>query len=68
MHSHVSIEYANPNNLNDSIVLRYRLRDNPIVAKWINKLQQTQAQQIPIDDPTRFYGFGSNRLLMPCLK
>jgi hypothetical protein len=59
MHSHVSIEYANPNNLNDSIVLDYRLRDNPIVAKWINKLQQAQAQQIPIDDPTRFYGFGS---------
>ena len=59
MHSHVSIEYANLNNLNDSIVLEYRLRDNPIVPKWINKLQQAQAQQVPIDDPTRFYGMGS---------
>ena len=59
MHTHVDIEYANPTNLNDTIALRYRLRDNPIVAKWINKLQQTQAQQIPIDDPARFYGLGS---------
>jgi hypothetical protein len=59
MYKHVSIEYANPNDLNDSIVLNYRLRDNPIVPKWINKLQQAQAQQIPIDDPARFYGFGS---------
>ena len=59
MHSHVDIEYANPADLNDTSILRYRLRDNPIVYKWINKLQQAQAQQIPIDDPARFYGLGS---------
>ena len=59
MHTHVDIEYANPDNLNDTIVLHYQLRDNPVAHKWVNKLQQAQAQQIPIDDPTRFYGMSS---------
>lgn len=59
MHTHVSIEYANPSDLNDSIVLNFRLRDNTVAPKWVKKLQEAQAQNIQIDEPGRFYGFGS---------
>ena len=52
------IEYANPSNLSDSVTIDYRLCDNPIVAKWVNKVFEAQ-KQYPIDDPARFYGFGS---------
>lgn len=59
MHTHVNIEYANPLDQNDSITLSYKLRNNSIVPKWIKKLKYAQALDVPIDDPTRFYGFGS---------
>lgn len=55
MPSILAIEYADPQNLDDSIVLEYRLRQNTIVPKWLDKLKQAQ-QLYSIDDPTRFYG------------
>ena len=51
----LAIEYADPYNLSDTLTLEYRLRQNPIVPKWLNKLAQAQAQY-PLDDPGRFYG------------
>lgn len=59
MYTHVSIEYANPSNLDDSIVLNFRLRDNTVAPKWVKKLQEAQSLNIQIDEPGRFYGFGS---------
>lgn len=55
---YLCVEYADPTDLSNSIVLRYRLRDNPVVPRWVNKVLLAQ-QQYPIDDPARFYGFGS---------
>ena len=55
---YLHIEYANPANTSDSITLDYRLLDNPVVGRWVNKVLEAQTQY-PIDDPKRFYGFGS---------
>jgi len=49
------IEYADPQGVLDPITLTYRLCDNPVVPRWVERVQA--AQQYPIDDPKRFYGF-----------
>lgn len=53
------IEYADPEDQLESITLTYRLRNNPIVPKWIERMRLAQARtdKYPIDDPDRFYGF-----------
>lgn len=58
MLTHLHIEYADPVTHQNGLILDYRLRDNPIVGRWIEKVQVAQAQYT-IDDPARFYGFGS---------
>lgn len=60
MFTHLCVEYADPVSLSDSVVLHYKLRTNPIVPKWINKLIQAQ-EKYSIDDPARFYGFGDKQ-------
>jgi hypothetical protein len=55
------IEYADPWDQLDTITLRYKLRNNPIVPKWIERMKLAQAQY-DIDDRNRFYGFGSIEL------
>jgi hypothetical protein len=57
-YTNLLIEYANPQDLNDSAEILFLLEDNPVVPKWIQKVLQAQALY-PIDDPDRFYGFGS---------
>lgn len=52
------IKYCDPYNHTDSVTLTYQLRDNPVVAKWINRVDLAQ-QRYEIDDPGRFYGFGA---------
>ena len=52
------IEYANPSDLHDSILVSYRLRQTSITRRWVDKVLQAQ-NQFQIDDPKRFYGFGS---------
>ena len=52
------IEYADPNDLSDCITLEYRLRPYSIVDRWVAKVKSAQTQYT-IDDPERFYGFGS---------
>ena len=58
MFTTLHIEYANPSDLSDSITVTYRLRQTSIAQRWVNKILQAQAQY-QIDDPARFYGFGS---------
>lgn len=50
------MEYANPNNLTDSVSIQFRLRDHTVVSKWTNKIIEAQ-KHYTIDDPERFYGF-----------
>lgn len=58
MYKSLLIEYANPNNLDDSIVVPFKLQDHSFIHKWIECVELAQ-QQYPIDNPDRFYGFGS---------
>jgi hypothetical protein len=58
MYTTLLIEYANPFNLNDVLPVEFCLRNHAFVSRWIDRV--TTAQQLyPIDDPSRFYGFGS---------
>lgn len=56
--THLYIKYCNPSNRLDTFTLQYKLRDNPIVPKWCERLESAQAKY-SIDDPSRFYGLGS---------
>jgi hypothetical protein len=58
MFTKLHIEYANPADLHDSIILQYRIRPTVIAQRWVSKVLLAK-QQYPIDDPKRFYGFGS---------
>jgi len=42
----------------DNYPVRYQLRKNSLVDRWANQLKLAQ-QSYQIDDPKRFYGFGS---------
>jgi hypothetical protein len=61
MYKKLLIEYADPADLDDSIILEFQLRNNPIVARWIERVETAQAQY-SIDDPARFYGLGGNQI------
>jgi hypothetical protein len=52
------IEYCNPTNDLDNITLTYKLRDHSVTRKWIKRVELAQASY-NIDNPNRFYGFGS---------
>lgn len=52
------INYCDPNNNIDQITLTYKLRNHSVVGKWIDRVKLAQAQY-EIDNPGRFYGFGS---------
>ncbi len=58
MFTHLHIEYADPVTRKNSRVVDYRLRDNPIVPRWTAKVE-TAKTNYAIDDPGRFYGFGT---------
>lgn len=55
---HLYIKYCNPNDSLDTFTLQYKLRDNPVVPKWCERVESAQVKYT-IDDPNRFYGFGS---------
>lgn len=57
MYTTLVIEYADPNNLDDSIKVNFKLRDHSFLHRWIERVETAQ-QQYSIDDPGRFYGFG----------
>ena len=52
------IKYCNPSDKLDTFTLQYKLKDNPVVPKWCERLESAQAKY-SIDDPSRFYGFGT---------
>jgi hypothetical protein len=56
MFKHLAIEYSDPNNLSDTVVIKYKLRSDKVVGKWISKVLEAKASY-PIDDPGRFYCF-----------
>lgn len=56
---YLHITYANPDNLEDTITLDYKLRNTPIAIKWVNRVLIAHDRQCPIDEPNRFYGFNS---------
>ena len=58
MYTTLLIEYANPLDLADSITVDFKLRDHSFIARWIERVETAQ-KQYSIDDPARFYGFGS---------
>ena len=55
---YLHITYSN-NNLQNPLEVRYRLRDTPIAKKWMERVLVAQQLGYSIDDPARFYGFGS---------
>lgn len=57
-YKYLLINYSNPQNHLDEITLTFQLRKHSVVAKWIDRVQLAQ-QLYDIDDPNRFYGFGS---------
>lgn len=54
MFTHLCIKYGAEN----PVTLKFKLRDNSVVPKWIEKVQLAQLSYT-IDDPSRFYGFGN---------
>lgn len=57
-HRRLLITYANPLDMADTVTLSFRLLDNSVVPKWIERVELAQ-QSYQIDAPGRFYGFGS---------
>jgi hypothetical protein len=56
---YLHITYANPLDKSDQVVLTFRLRDTQIAHKWVERVLTAQNLGYPIDDPKRFYGFGT---------
>jgi len=54
-YSKLLITYADGD---DELIVPFTLRDNSVVPKWTERVFKAQ-KQYPIDDPGRFYGFGS---------
>ena len=56
--NHLSVTYVNPTTFDDHFTVKFKLRDHHVVDKWVERLTSAQ-QKYQIDDPSRFYGFGS---------
>ena len=56
--NNLNIVYCNPNNLQDTFTLHYKLRNHIITTKWCERVKTAQTHY-QIDAPSRFYGFGS---------
>lgn len=55
---HLYIAYVSPQDPLDTFTLKYKLRDHAVVGKWCDQIESAQAKYT-IDDPSRFYGFGT---------
>lgn len=58
MYKTLLVEYANPTNLHDTMVVPYRLNNLGITQRWAKILLESAATY-PIDHPDRFYGFNT---------
>lgn len=56
--NYLHIEYANPRDLADSITIRFQLKQHSVAQRWVRQVLLAQ-QKYTIDDPERFYGFGT---------
>jgi hypothetical protein len=56
---YLHITYANPLDKSDEMMLTFCLRNTQIAYKWVERVLTAQKIGYPIDDPARFYGFGS---------
>lgn len=54
-YSHLCIELGQ--SPNDTLTLKYELRDNPVTKIWVERMLVKDAY--PLDHPDRFYGFNS---------
>jgi len=52
------MSYTHLEIIYDDFPIKYRLRDHPVVSKWIERLTVAQSMY-PLDNPERFYGFGN---------
>lgn len=52
------ITYANPDDHSDTVTVLFKLLKHSVTYRWMQKVLQAQ-RQYQIDDPGRFYGFGS---------
>jgi hypothetical protein len=57
-YSKLLIEYCDKQDHSDVYTLHFKLRNYPIVEKWVNKVLIAN-KKYSIDDPGRFYGFGN---------
>lgn len=56
--NYLNITYVNPTTSADPFIVKFKLRDHHVVDKWVERLTSAQ-EKYQIDDPGRFYGFGS---------
>ena len=61
-YTELHIEYSDPNNVLDPLILQFKLNNFPIVEKWVNKIIESQ-EKYKIDDPKRFYAFDNNEVI-----
>lgn len=54
----LNIDYST-HDLQKTYTFKYKLRNNPVVPKWVKKVIQAQEAGYIIDEPNRFYGFNS---------
>lgn len=57
-YKNLQITYCDPETKQDSVKINYRLRSTATTAKWVERVLLAKRLGYPIDDPTRFYGFG----------
>lgn len=56
--SYLYIDYSKANNIDDFVTIKYKLENHSIVEKWANCLN-IALKKYSIDEPDRFYGFGT---------
>lgn len=55
----LQIIYANKDDLQDQLAINFKLRKTNITSKWVKRVLLAQQSGYQIDDPARFYGFGT---------
>lgn len=56
---YLHITYSSIENPSDQVVLDFKLRETEIAYKWVERVLTAQSLGYQIDNPDRFYGFGS---------
>lgn len=55
----LQITYSDPKDTHKEIKIHYKLRQTAVACKWVERVLTAQKLGYNIDDPARFYGFGS---------